>query len=94
MPACRALGCTASLRKALLRALPATVPGAGLSRSALVLGLSASAVLLTSSSSFSLGIARAGHGTALTRASVRLSARRSRLPPPEGRSIRATIALQ
>lgn len=49
-----------------------------------MLGLSASAVLLTSSSSFSLGIARAGHGTALTRASVRLSARHSRLPPLRG----------
>lgn len=31
MPACRALGYTAFLRKALLRARPATVPGAELS---------------------------------------------------------------
>lgn len=46
MPARRALGCPAFLLQALLRALPATVPGAGLSRFALVLGLSASAVLL------------------------------------------------
>ena len=46
MPARLALGCPSLERKALLRALPATVPGSGLSRFALVLGLSASAVLL------------------------------------------------
>ena len=36
MPARLALGCTSLERKALLRALPATVPGAGLSRSAVL----------------------------------------------------------